>query len=92
MLATGPYPYFLKERIGGKNGHLSNVCSGEFAKELVNSGTTRLVLAHLSRENNLPEIARQSAVAALCEIGARENSDYRLYVSKPADNGGALVL
>ena len=63
-----------------------------FAKDLIESGTTRLVLAHLSRENNVPEIARLSAVSALGEIGAKEGEDYRLYVSKPENDGGLIVL
>ena len=47
---------------------------------------------HLSRENNVPEIARLSAVSALGEIGAKEGEDYRLYVSKPENDGGLIVL
>lgn len=92
ILENGPYPYILKKRILSAKGHLSNFAAGEFAKELVENGTTRLVLAHLSRENNVPEIARQTTVSALDEIGARENSDFRLYVSKPENDGGLIVL
>lgn len=92
MLENGSYPYPLKKRILSPEGHLSNLAAGEFAKELLQSGTTRFVLSHLSRENNVPEVARQSAVAALSELGANENSDYRLYVSKPENDGGLIVL
>lgn len=92
MLQNGAYPYHLKKRILSDRGHLSNVAADEFAKELLNGGTTRFVLSHLSRENNVPEIARQSAISALCEIGAHENDDYRLYVSKPQDDGGLIIL
>lgn len=92
MLDTGPYPYPLKKRIAGDNGHLSNADCGEFSKTLISNGTTRLILSHLSRENNLPEIARQNAVASLCEIGAKQNSDYRLYVSKPVSDEGVISL
>lgn len=92
ILENGPYPYILKKRILSAKGHLSNFAAGEFAKELVQNGTTRLVLSHLSRENNVPEIARQTAVSALDEIGAKENNDYRLYVSKPENDGGLIVL
>lgn len=92
MLENGPYPYILKKRILSAKGHLSNFAAGEFAKELLQSGTTRFVLSHLSRENNVPEIARQSAIAALSELGAKENGDYRLYVSPPENNGGLIVL
>lgn len=92
MLQNGPYPYFLKQRILSDRGHLSNTACDEFAQELIKSGTTRFVLSHLSRENNIPEIARQSAVCALDEIGAKENTDYRLYVSKPENDGGLIIL
>lgn len=92
MLENGPYPYPLKKRILSSKGHLSNFAAGEFAKELLQSGTTRFVLSHLSRENNMPEIARLNAVSALDEIGAAENSDYRLYVSKPENDEGLIVL
>lgn len=92
MLQNGPYPYPLKKRILSDKGHLSNYAAGEFAKELLQSGTTRFVLSHLSRENNIPEIARQTAVSALGEIGACEGTDYRLWVSPPVNEGGLIVL
>lgn len=92
MLQNGAYPYPLKKRILSDKGHLSNTAADLFAKELLESGTTRFVLSHLSRENNLPEIARVSAVSALGELGAKENADYRLYVSKPENDGGLIVL
>jgi len=92
MLQNGSYPYYLKKRILSERGHLSNFASSEFAKELASSGTTRLVLAHLSRENNLPEIARQTAVSALLDEGFEENRDYRLYISPPINNEKAISL
>ncbi|MBQ7895378.1 MAG: MBL fold metallo-hydrolase [Oscillospiraceae bacterium] len=57
MLRSGPYPYFLKKRISSDFGHLSNSNCALFAEELVKQGTNKLVLGHLSRENNRPEIA-----------------------------------
>ncbi|MGN0522170.1 MAG: MBL fold metallo-hydrolase [Eubacterium sp.] len=92
MVNTGPYPYHLKKRILGMQGHLSNFACGEYIKELAQSGTTRFVLSHLSRENNMPDIARQTALAAMAEIGMRENIDFRLYVSPPENESGAIVL
>ncbi len=92
MLENGAYPYVLKKRILSDKGHLSNTAADEFAKDLLQSGTTRFVLSHLSRENNLPEIAGQSMIAALSELGAKENEDYRLCVSKPVNDGGFIVL
>lgn len=92
MLENGAYPYHLKKRILSSRGHLSNFAASEFAKELLKSGTTRFVLSHLSRENNVPEIARQTTVSALSEVGAKENNDYRLCVSKSENDGGLIVL
>lgn len=92
MVNAGSYPYMLKKRILGPCGHLSNFACGEYIKSLAQSGTTRFVLSHLSRENNMPDIARQTALAALSEIGLHENVDFRLYVSSPENKGRAIVL
>ena len=92
LLQNGDYPYYLKRRILSDKGHLSNAASSEFAKELAKNGTTRFVLAHLSRENNLPDIARQTAVSALSEEGFEEDAHYRLYISSPVNNDKAIVL
>ena len=92
MVETGPYPYPLKKRILGPDGHLSNFSCSQYIKELAQSGTTRFVLSHLSRENNMPHIARQTAVAALSEIGMKPDCDFRLYVSPPENNDGGIIL
>lgn len=92
MVETGPYPYYLKKRILGTQGHLSNFACGEYIKELAASGTTRFVLSHLSRENNYPHIAKQTAVSALAEMGLKEDIDYRIYVSSPENQGRGIVL
>lgn len=81
MLENGPYPYYLKRRILADTGHLSNdACAAELTA-LAQNGTTRFVLAHLSRENNLPEIAYMTAQAALCGAGMQENIDFLLQVA-----------
>ena len=91
MLKTGPYPSYLKERVLSRRGHLSNVdCAAELPA-LVNSGTTRIILAHLSRENNLPLLAQRTAIMALKECGMVENKDYILQVAPPC-GGTPLVL
>lgn len=92
MVQTGLYPYHLKQRILGTRGHLSNFACGEYIKELATSGTTRLVLSHLSRENNMPHIARATALAALDELGLAEDRDFRLYVSPPENDGRGIAL
>jgi len=61
MLKDGPYPAFLKKRILGKQGHLSNVQSSEMLVKVVCPRTKHVTLAHISRENNTPEIAFEEA-------------------------------
>ena len=65
MLRNGPYPYFLKKRILSDYGHLSNTECGKLAQHLANGGTRRIILGHLSRENNSPELAKSTVSAAL---------------------------
>lgn len=81
MLRNGSYPYMLKRRILSDVGHLSNLACGEFVTELVKSGTTRLVLGHLSKENNIPSLAYRTTKSALDCMGAEENRDYILKVA-----------
>lgn len=69
MLLIGSYPYELKRRILSNHGHLSNENASEFAKRLALSGTKRIVLAHLSPENNIPELALTTALLKLKETG-----------------------
>ncbi len=69
MLETGPYPYILKQRVGGPRGHLSNVDCAACAAALVRSGTKTLILAHLSEENNTPALARQETERAIAGLG-----------------------
>lgn len=65
MLMNGPYPYDLKLRIRGKRGHLSNRDCADFATELAEQGTTHILLAHLSEENNYPDLAYDETFAPL---------------------------
>ena len=65
MLVNGPYPLPLKRRILSEHGHLSNSNAALLARELAGSGTARIILGHLSRENNLPELALGTVAAAL---------------------------
>ena len=61
MLRYGRYPAFLKKRILSDQGHLSNVACAEAIVQLAERGTKRFFLAHLSQENNRPELALESA-------------------------------
>lgn len=61
MLKYGPYPYNTKQRISSDVGHLSNEQSSLFLPYLYGTGTRRVLLAHISPENNTPEKAKESA-------------------------------
>lgn len=60
MLLVGKYPYALKQRILGSLGHLSNDAAAELAGRLLHRGLKYIVLGHLSRENNYPELAYET--------------------------------
>ena len=70
MLSYGPYPVYLKRRILSDRGHLSNDSCAKLARALADSGTARIILGHLSRENNRPELALAAAAKALEGTGA----------------------
>lgn len=92
MLLNGPYPYPLKMRVSGAKGHLSNDdCAAQLIK-LVRTGTAHLYLGHLSRENNTPEIAEQSAVSALEIAGMKRGFDYELGVCPPVNTKKAVIF
>lgn len=65
MLRSGPYPWSVKQRVMSRVGHLSNEALAEFLADGYDGGAAFLVLAHLSEQNNDPEIARVAAERAL---------------------------
>ena len=65
MLRSGPYPWSVKQRVMSRVGHLSNQALAEFFSSDYDGGAEYLVLAHLSEQNNHPEIARAAAEQAL---------------------------
>ena len=70
MLQNGPYPAYLKRRILSDRGHLSNVDCARMAETLARQGTRRIILGHLSRHNNLPDLARRTVCQCLEGTGA----------------------
>ncbi len=83
MLETGSYPYPLKRRILSERGHLSNENCARELPDLLRTGTTRIVLGHLSRENNLPTLAHATAISQLVQAGFSENRDFVLQTAAP---------
>jgi phosphoribosyl 1,2-cyclic phosphodiesterase len=69
MLRVGPYPWSVKQRVMSRVGHLSNVALADFLTSDYDNSATFVVLAHLSEQNNHPEIARREAERALAMRG-----------------------
>jgi phosphoribosyl 1,2-cyclic phosphodiesterase len=71
MLKAGPYPWPLKQRIGGKSGHLSNLQASQLLQHVLHDELEHVVLAHLSEINNHPDLARLTAQDILGSRGTR---------------------
>jgi phosphoribosyl 1,2-cyclic phosphodiesterase len=73
MLKVGPYPWYIKQRVMSRTGHLSNTVVSEFLSdpEVFDGWASHLVLAHISEQNNTPDLAQLSAEQAL---GSRSTS------------------
>lgn len=92
MLEAGYYPYYLKQRIRGVSGHLSNDDASAFAARLAAGGTSCIVLSHLSSDNNNPVLAYQSAEYALKDEGAIAGKDVILEVARRNDPGDIHIF
>ena len=82
MLQVGPYPYRLKQRILSERGHLSNESSGQMLSGLLNDGLETVLLGHLSKENNYPQLAFETV---RLEIDMADNAyragDFRILLA-----------
>lgn len=87
---SGPYPYYLKQRILGPHGHLSNEAGAELAAFAVQSGTKTVVLAHLSQTNNTPARAYETVSLCLRAMGCDPKRDISLSVA-PAHGLGRTI-
>ena len=84
MLLGGSYPAYLKKRIYGRKGHLSNDTCAETLSTLIEHGARHLMLMHLSDENNTPQCAQDTVITRLAKSGATAGKDYDLYISSQA--------
>ena len=85
MLQVGPYPYYLKQRILGRKGHLSNENSGRLLKQIISNKLKYIYLGHLSKENNYPELAYETVKVELQGILKDENVLKVAYRDKPSE-------
>ena len=80
----------LKKRIASNHGHLSNKDSAAEVEKLLNTGTTRVILGHLSQENNTPVKARETIINQLS--GYKCGVDYILKVAPVFNEGEVIAL
>lgn len=73
VLRYSRYPFYLKSRIDGPNGHLSNYLAGNVISRLVESGLETAMLGHLSKESNFPELAYKTVVEQMAKHNLKEN-------------------
>ena len=85
MLLAGPYPYALKKRVLGPQGHLSNRAAALYAVDAARFGARTILLSHLSRDNNTPALALETVGRPLAQAGWTG----RLAVS-PRDGAGEI--
>lgn len=92
LLRSGPYPLWLKRRISGELGHLSNLVAAKFLQLLISSGTSELVLSHLSKKNNYPQLASLTVRKNLDATGVIGAGDYHLSVAERYCPSRPIVL
>jgi len=83
MLRVGPYPWALKQRVMSRRGHLSNESVARYLANEFDGRARHVILAHLSRKNNLPELALESARRALEERSMLLCNQTRLEMAGP---------
>ena len=92
MLVYGPYPEDLKARVAGRSGHLSNDDSAEMIRQLIENGTRKFILGHLSINNNTREKARATVTSYLKGYGYEEGRDYYLDIANRYEPTKALEI
>ena len=93
MLQVGPYPYYLKQRILGDRGHLSNENSGRLLCRILHDNLKAVLLGHLSKENNLPELAYESVRMEINMGDAPyQAGDFNIPVARRSEVTPAIVV
>ncbi|MCX5780776.1 MAG: MBL fold metallo-hydrolase [Firmicutes bacterium] len=91
MLRTGPYPYFLQQRIRGSRGHLSNHEAGQILAQVPRPPVMQVFLAHLSQHNNHPRLAENTVSRVLQDKGCMVGEEIILHRTYP-DVTSSLVI
>ena len=83
MLRMGPYPWNVKRRILSDVGHVCNEDAGLALADCIGDKTKRIYLAHLSKDNNIKDLARMSVAQTLQEKGFAVGEEFKLYDTDP---------
>ena len=89
MLMNGPYPYYLKQRVVGDYGHLSNEACAKFLKRCIGKNTEYILLAHISENNNTKELAYKSIEKELVKIDFPKE---KIIVTDQYESGEAIEV
>lgn len=93
MLQVGPYPYYLKQRILGKRGHLSNELSGKLLNSILHDNMKKIILGHLSKENNLAELAYETVrIEVTMSDSPYKGDDFPIFVANRSCNTEAVEI
>lgn len=92
MLEVGSYPYFLKRRILSDVGHLSNETSGRLIRELIDGRLSHVILGHLSKENNVAELAYEAVKMELACMQSDIINNLTISVAEREENSELIVL
>lgn len=91
ILKVSKYPFHLKQRIAGPHGHLSNATAGKTISALMKKDLKEVMLGHLSKENNFPELAYQTVAEELMQAGA-DISNIKLSVANRNEPGKMIII
>ncbi len=91
-LRDGTYPWHLKQRIQGTRGHLSNVHAGIYLQKLLKRKGEKVILAHLSQDNNKPKLAFDEVAKHLQDVEVNHQKDYVMTVAKRYDVSAGVIL
>ena len=92
LMCNVAYPFLLKKRISGECGHLSNKDCAKYVLSLAEKGAKRFVLAHLSEQNNTPQVAFETVKLSLTSAGFEIDRDYELMVAPRNENSRMLIF
>ncbi len=92
MVANGSYPPVLKARILGRQGHLSNINSAKVVVDIAQHGVRQVLFAHLSEENNTPELCYKTICDYCVSKGVEPNVNILLDIAKPCGVGPIFVI